>query len=270
MPSQACDCGPESAVACFDQSDERKKIVAAVWGDTDRQAMLQRFVNRTSRRVTSASVGGFVVTMVATIPIVGVGPTMALFGTLGCLVGGAFATHRSRLGRFDPAGAAPRLQASATGLRAKLEGSHELISPAAGHACLAYQLELRVFGGGREQVVYRDGVTSGFMITLATGEQAEVPAGRLRFSGMAPEILDVDNLELEAYLSDVDPLAEPSALLNPLHYDLVREEVLFAGDEVDLYGDFEPVPLSADPILYRERVRTRLRPTGMVEVRRRR
>lgn len=257
-------------MACFEQADERAKIVAAVWGDLDRQAMLRRFVDRTSRRVTGASVGGFVVTMAATLPLVGVGPTMALFGTLGCLVGGAFATHRSRLGRFEPNGAVPLLQAKGAGLRAKLEGNHELISPAAGHSCLAYLLELRVFGGGLEQVVYRDAVTSGFSITLATGEQAEVPAGRLRFSGMAPEILDVDNLELAAYLSDVDPLADSKGSLNPLHYDLVREEVLFAGDEVDLYGKFEPVALSADPLLYRERVQTRLRPTGIVEVRRRR
>lgn len=270
MPSQPCDCGAEPAVACFDQVDERKQIVAAVWGNQNRQAMLKRFVNRNSRRVTSASVGGFVMTMAVTIPLVGVGPTMALFGTLGCLVGGAFATHRSRLGRFDPAGAAPLPQSQSNSLRAKVEGAHNLISPAEGHSCLAYVLELRVFGGGREKIVYRDAVTSGFTITLGTGEKAEVPAGRLRFSGMAPEILDVDNLELAAYLSDVDPLAEPTAILNPLHYDLVREDVLFAGDEVDLYGNFEPVPLSADPAMYRERVPTRLRPTGMVEVRRRR
>lgn len=270
MPQDPCDCGAEPAVACFEQPDERKKIVAAVWGDVDRQSNLKRFSDRTSRRVTMASVGGFVVTMAATLPIVGVGPTMALFGTLGCLVGGAYATHRSRLGRFEPIGAPPLTPAGSLGLRAKVEGAHDLISPAAGHQCLAYFLELRVFGGGREHVVYRDAVTSGFVTTLATGERAEVPAGRMRFAGIAPEILDVDNLELAAYLSEVDPLADTSGILNPLHYDLVREEVLFAGDDVELYGNFEPVSVAADPSGYRERVPTLLRPTGMVEVRRRR
>jgi hypothetical protein len=270
MPSDPCDCGAEPEVACFELAAERKKIVAAVWGDLDRQAMLQRFADRTPRRVTSASVGGFVATMAATLPIVGVGPTMALFGTLGCLVSGAYATHRSRLGRFGPSGAAPLAPARSVGMRARVEGEHVLISPAAGHQCLAYFLELRVFGAGREHVVYRDAVTSGFTTTLETGELAEVPAGRMRFSGIAPEILDVDNLELAAYLAEIDPLAEANGVLNPLHYDLVREEVLFAGDEVELFGNFEPVALSADPLLYRERVPTRLRPTGVVEVRRRR
>lgn len=269
MPQQACDCGAEPKVACFEQADERKKIVAAVWGDADRQARLKRFSDHTSRRVTTASVGGFAVTMAASLPIVGVGPTMALFGTLGCLIGGAYATHRSRLGRFAPSGALPLPPTRTLGLRAKVEGTHDLISPAAGHQCLAYFLELRVFGDGREHVVYRDAVTSGFVTTLASGEKVEVPAGRVRFSGIAPEILDVDNLELAAYLSEIDPLAEASGILDPLHYDLVREEVLFAGDEVELYGNFEPVSVGADASGYRDRVPTCLRPTGMVEVRRR-
>lgn len=270
MPQDPCDCGAEPEVACFEQAEERKKIVAAVWGDVNRQAQLKRFSAHTSRRVTTASVGGFVVTIAATLPIVGVGPTMALFGTLGCLVGGAYASHRSRLGRFAPSGVSPLAPATTLGLRATVEGKHDLISPAAGHQCLAYFLELRLFGDGREHVVYRDAITSGFVTTLATGEQAEVPAGRLRFSGIAPEILDVDNLELAAYLAEIDPLAEVSGVLDPLHYDLVREEVLFAGDEVELYGNFEPASVGADPSGYRERVPTRLRPTGMVEVRRKR
>ncbi len=269
LPSQPCDCGEEAEVACFELADEREKIVAAVWGDPERQAKLEHFAERTSRRVTSASLGGFVAGMAATVPLVGVGPAMALFGTLGCLAGGAYATHRSRLGRFGPSGVAPLSPDESIGLRAKLEGEHQLISPAAGHKCLAYFLELRVFGGGREHVVYRDSVTSGFTTTLDDGERAEVPAGRLRYTGMAPEILDVDNLELAAYLSEVDPLGNSAGMLNPLHYDVVREEVLFAGDQVELSGTFEPVALPVSPSLYRERTPTRLRPQGMVEVRRR-
>ena len=91
----------------------------------------------------------------------------------------------------------------------------------------------------------------------------------MRLAGVAPEIMDVDNLELAAYLAEVDPLGESSGRLNPLHYDLVREEVLFSGDEVELHGKFEPVTMPADPKLYRERVPTQLRPIGILGVRRR-
>lgn len=268
FPSGRCDCGVDSEVACFEQSEEREKIVAAVWGDPTKRARLERFVERTSRRVTGASVGGFFAGIAMTLPTVGVGPAMALFGTLGCLAGGALATHRSRLGRFDPQGAQPLPSTEAVGMRAKLAGPHELVSPAGGHECLAYCLELRVFCAGQEQVVYRDAVTSGFTTTLGSGQELQVPRGLLRFAGLAPEILDVDNLELEAFLAEVDPLQASCEPLNPLHYDLVREEVLFAGDDVDLFGRFEPVALQEEPSLYRDSVHTQLRPTGMVEVRR--
>jgi hypothetical protein len=255
-------------VACFDQAEERERIVEAVWGNAEQRDKLKSFVGSTSRRVTSASLGGYALGMAATIPFVGVSPAMALFGTFGCLAGGAMAIHRSRLSRFEPRGAQPLAAADALGMRATLKGAHDLISPAGGHECLAYFLELRVLSGGVERVVYRDAVTSGFTTTLGDGQEAFVPAGRLRFAGQAPEILDVDNLELEAYLMEIDPMAESAEPLNPLHYDLVREEVLFAGDEVDLSGAFEPVVDSNAPTLYRDSPHTQLRPTGMVEVRR--
>ncbi len=150
-------------------------------------------------------------------------------------------------------------------LRGTLKGEHGLYSPAQGHECLAYSLQLCLLWQGRELLMYQDTITSGLQLRLGSGEEIALPAGRLRFTGKAPEIVNVDNLELEAYLDSVDPLRETEGL-SPIRFNIVREEVLYAGDLVDLCGDFQLTPLTGHSLSYRTQARSRLCCNGIAQV----
>lgn len=241
----------------------------ACWGNAVERERVRRVALRGQRRILATSMGGLSLGGTVAYTLVGLGPGVFVWGMLSSLTGGMFARHKGIRERTPPNGAAPRVAKGEVSLRGSVVGDHDLISPASAEACLAYSLELRVITPDGERVVYRDAVTSGFVAQLGSGETVEVPAGRLRFADEAPELLDLDNLELEAYLEDVDPLREATEELHPLHFNLVREEVLFSGDAVELGGGFER---TAEPnessSLYREPASSHLRLVGVPLVRR--
>lgn len=267
FPGQPCDCAADAQVACFEEKTEREQIVSAVWGNEDTRTAALRVLDRARNRVAGASIGGLAAGIAISEGLWGFGPGVALAGVVGALASGAVARRYSGGGKLAPLGSREHEGTQGLGLRAEILGSHDLVSPATGHACLAYCIELRVLRGRGEWVMYRDAVTCGFVAKLGTGETIRVPQGRLHFAGLAPEILDVDNLELDAYLHAVDPHHADSDHFRPLHFNLVREEVLFAGDEVDLRGDFRPALVSQAEVPYREPVATYLQPQGIPEVR---
>lgn len=254
-------------MACFEDKEEREKIVSAAWGSEDERMASVRVLDRARNRIAGASIGGLAAGIAVSEAFWGFGPGVVVTGVIGSLIGGTAVRHYGTSGELQPAGGPEAAPDPAPGLRVSLSGAHDLISPATGHACLAYCIELRVLQGRREWVMYRDAVTSGFVATLGTGEEIRVPAGRLRFAGQAPEILDVDNIELEAYLEGVDPQQAASDIFRPLHFNLVREEVLFTGDQVDLSGEFRPALAERDEALYRESLATYLQSEGIPEVR---
>ncbi len=256
-------------MACFEVAAEREAIVEACWGSAADRELVRRSAQHAQRRVLATSMGSFSLGGTVAYGLAGLGPGVLLWGMLGSLTGGMLARHKGIRERKVPQGAKAAPMLAEVSLRGTVRGAHGLTSPASAESCLAYSLELRMLAGDGERVMYRDAITSGFTAELGTGELVAVPAGRLRFADEAPELLDVDNLELEAYIDDIDPLREPSEELYPLHFNLVREEVLFAGDEVELGGTFERKSDAQDAsVLYREPAASHLRPAGIPVVRR--
>ena len=241
----------------------------ACWGDVAEREQVRRTTQRGQRRVLATSMGSFSLGGTVAYGLVGLGPGVLVWGMLGSLTGGMLARYKGIRERKVPQGADVLPIVADVSLRGTVRGAHGLISPASAEACLAYSLELRVLAADGERVMYRDAITSGFVAELGTGEMVEIPPGRLRFADEAPELLDVDNLELEAYIDDIDPHRSPSEELYPLHFNLVREEVLFSGDDVEIGGVFERETLSQDAeALYRDAATSALRPIGVPVVRR--
>ncbi len=248
---------------------EREAIVEACWGSVAEREQVRRIAQRGQRRVLATSMGSFSLGGTVAYGLAGLGPGVLVWGMLGSLTGGMLARHKGIRERKAPRGAEALPVVGDVSLRGTVVGEHHLVSPASAELCLAYSLELRVLAGDGERVMYRDAVTCGFVAELGTGEMVQVPAGRLRFADEAPEILDVDNLELEAYIDDIDPHRMPSEELYPLHFNLVREEVLFSGDEVELGGTFERETRAKNSAaLYRDAAESHLRPVGVPVVRR--
>lgn len=264
-----CDCGGDTGIACLEVPEERARILEAVWGTAAEQRETRLLAQKTQRRVLVTSMGGLSLAGAAAFSVAGLGPGVLVWGMLGSIAGGMFARQMGIRDRSLPTGAVARVYDCDVEFRGRIRGQHGLVSPARAEECLAYGIELRVVAGDGERVMYRDAVTCGFSVEVGTGEVVDVPAGRLRFAGDAPEILDVDNLELEAYLDEVDPLRDATEVLRPLHFNIVREEVLFAGDEVELGAHFEREAIAGDESAsYREAVSSRLRPTTLPLVRR--
>jgi hypothetical protein len=215
-----------------------------------------------------AGVGGFLGTLMLGQAAWGFGPGLMVASIAGSVGSARLAGRISGARRLDPVGCKPRDVPPGPGVRATVRGAHELVSPAGSHECLAYCLELRLLEGRRETVMYRDAVTSGFEAVLGTGETARIPPGRVHLVGDGPEILDVDNLELDAFLRGVDPHKEALDPFDPLHFHVVREEVLFAGDQVDLMSELTPVLEGSREVSYRDRPRTYLAPVGVPALRR--
>ena len=264
-----CDCEGAASVACFEVPEERAQIVEASWGDASDRREVERMTLTSQRRVLATSMGGFSLLGTVAYGVAGLGPGVLVWGMLGSLAGGMVARYKGIRDRPQPRGATLGPPKTDVSLRGKVLGKHQLLSPATAEECLAYSIELRVLSSEGERVMYRDAVTSGFAVELGTGEVVEITAGRVRFLGDARVILDVDNLELDAYLEDVDPLRDAAEELHPLHFNLVREEVLFAGDDVELGGHFERKSVPGESqVLYRDSVPSHLRPTAVPLVRR--
>ena len=226
-------------VACFELEDGRSRILDASWiaqSDPGDEASAGHFPRHQTWRKIGAHLKA------------------ALSGS-----------SPSLLSRIPQGGITPEAQGN-SGIRGVLAGTHALLSPAGGHECLAYSLELRMFWQGQELLMYRDAVTCGLRVSLPNGQELRVPAGRLRFSTVAPEIVDVDNLELEAYLDIVDPMRNIMSGGSPIRFNIVREEVLFAGDTVDVTGDFYLRANSSEFPSYREAPSTYLRCRGIVHL----
>ncbi len=264
-----CDCDGAPVVACFEVAEERAAIVKACWGDASAREEIRRVELKGQRRILATSMGGFSLGGTVAYGLAGLGPGVLVWGMLSSLTGGILARHKGLRERKPPTGARPQSTIGDVSLRGTVVGDHDLVSPASAEACLAYSLELRVLAAGGERVMYRDAITSGFVAHLGSGESVEIPAGRLRFADESPELLDVDNLELEAYLEEVDPLRDLSEELHPLHFNLVREEVLFSGDAVELGGAFERTADVRDSSwMYREAGASQLLISGVPVVRR--
>ncbi|MBL4636455.1 MAG: hypothetical protein JKY56_21535 [Kofleriaceae bacterium] len=226
-------------VACFEVEQGRSRILEASWivqNDQDSSAVAGHYARHQTWRKIGAHLKA-------------------------ALSGGS----PSLLSRIPQGGITPDAHGN-SGIRGVLSGTHALLSPAGGHECLAYSLELRMFWQGQELLMYRDAVTSGLRVSVPTGQELRIPAGRLRFSTVAPEIVDVDNLELEAYLDIVDPMRSTMPGGSPIRFNVVREEVLFAGDTVDVTGDFYLRANSSEFPSYRESPSTYLRCRGIAQL----
>lgn len=225
-------------MACFEVEAERSKILDAAWVVEDRDN--EQSSSGTARHRTWQKIGTHVKAVLS-------------------------GSNPSLLHRVPRGGMTPDVHGSSS-LRGILRGEHSLLSPAGGHECLAYSLELRLIWRGQELLMYRDAVTSGLLVEVPSGEELRIPSGRVRFTSVAPEIVDVDNLELEAYLDIVDPLRNRISGGSPIRFNIVREEVLFAGDTVDVAGDFYPRANSSDFPSYREAPSTYLCCRGIVQL----
>ena len=266
-PGMVCLCEDQAEVACFENPMEREKIVSAVWGSRNERLLKRLRHERAAKHVAAHSLVGFVGGLGLALGFLPFSPLALAGGVAGSVSVGMVAGRRFSDFHLEPRAADCDIVSRGTGLRGTLQGEHQLVSPAGGHECLAYCVELRLIQNRREMLVYRDSVTSGFDAVLGTGEQVRVPPGPLHFESQAPEVVDVDNPELAAYLEDIDVNRPEGDDFDPLHYHLVREEVLFAGDKVDLTSAFHPVACGDSQQLYRESVPTFLAPEGVAQLR---
>jgi hypothetical protein len=76
--------------------------------------------------------------------------------------------------------------------------------------------------------------------------------------------IDVDNISLDEHLRTILPGYRPESPFNPLYHNVVCEQLLLPGDQVELLGRFEPIPSRhAEATMYRDAPPSILAPRGV-------
>lgn len=270
---ERCDTDPEHEIVSLFDPVQREALVEAAWGPRDvRHSEYRQRLNASRAGALVATISGLGGVVLSWLIFPQWGP-FHLFGAFAAGAVAYAATNRaiaSRGARFPAGGPRRLLEAGdeAMGRRGEIAGVARLVSPATGTDCVGYALELRLAGHWGEELMYRDAVCGAFEVQLDGGGVARIPAGRFRLVGSMRQEIDVDNLELEGYISELDPHRSANHIFDPLRYNVVCEQVLLPGDRVELVSTFEPrVTVGADATLYRDAAPSKLAPLGVPALR---
>jgi hypothetical protein len=271
-PGEPCDQGAGHQVVSLLEEPGRNSLVLATWGDRSARIEARRALDRRQQAGGIGAVAGLFAGVGISLALTGATEALPLaVGLVGSGIGWVVGQRRGGVPIF-PIGGAPIADARAPdgadgrlhGPRGEIEGGCDLSSPASGTECIAYALELRVEAGGGPRTILRDAVTTGFTVHLDGGGLAEVPPGRLRILGEMQQQVDVDNLLLDDHLRTILPGHRPESPFNPLYHNVVCEQLLLPGDQVELAGLFEPTPSRhAEATMYRDAPPSILAPRGI-------
>lgn len=271
LAGEPCDGDPAHPVVELASIEGREQLVSAVWGPLVTRHAQLRATARTERVAAAVGLGGMVVGIGAMeLVMPGLSPVHALAGGVAMLA--SWASTRVLVRRVEdpyPIGGTPRpVIHTGSGPRGAASGACALTSPATATDCLAFCFELRHIGPHGNQLIYRDAVTSGFDVAIDAGGTARIPAGRIHIVAAARQVIDFDNRTVERYLCDIDRHHSLDASFDPLHYNVIYEQLVLPDDRVELVSGFEPVVESgAGETGYREPAPSHLAPCGVAAVR---
>lgn len=273
LEGEDCDQGLDHPVALMSDVYGREALIAAVWGPVRARQEHLRARYETERSLGGLAVMGASLGVVVSALLLPVGLTgMALAGFASgsmCWTAGKMVKSKHQQQTY-PVGAEPLRFASGprSTLRGRIAAGDVLVSPVTGMECAAYAMELRYQGPWGDRVMFRDAVCVGMTIVLDSGEIARIAPGRIRLRGLMHQEVDVNDRQVEQHLRALDPRHRDEPF-DPFRYNVAYEQVLFAGDHVELAGRFEPTidtqarPRSAATPLYREPMATILESRGV-------
>jgi hypothetical protein len=192
-----------------------------------------------------------------------------VFGVVWWAVTAIAAAVRRRRFRVLPRGGAttlllpPALRDRREPLIGRVIDGDEVSSPS-GARCFAYCVELRKGGAVASQTMLQHAETAGLVIALDDGSRVEVPAGRIRLTGVG-EHKKLDRQLLASrvpFLDDSDPNDLP-----PVPFDAALETILCEGDRLEVHGELSREAVDDAPSDYRHGPAIVSRPVGVVALR---
>lgn len=218
-----------------------------MWGTADEREALQRSVAQPvrARRLRDALTG---VATAAVVAFAKGGDAMVtlIAGLLGAVVGFAFGPGVGRR-VLVPRDVAAMPSWPSVGI-GRIVGAREIVAPGTTTRCAAWLIELRYEGDWGSRTTLRAGATAGFDVELDSGERVRVPAGAVWLAG---RLAQFDGYNAVATATPLIRFIDPHGAQSPwplFSFNIIAEQVVYAGDRVEVLGEVEPRPIAADPV----------------------